>query len=432
MMDSRPADQPVNDSPKEPASEPAAIPPAGESRKISLPNAAVGRDYKAQIDFTAAPGTVVADATATGLDELGLRFDPVTFAVDGSPGKAGDFPFSFRAALQESAGPKRVLELVGVLTVNPDPKSLWRDIASDPAGRFAKPDDECRSATADGTLVVGASRRGRSHAHEGKYRDDEFGFRLVADGWWLIAVADGAGSAAFSRRGSQVAIEVALDKLEALLPLHGNAALFDAALKVKGGDEAAQHAVKRRLYQVLVRAAHAGAVAIESEAARENEPARAFASTLMLAIYRKIEGSHFFAAFGIGDGGIALLRLDDNEVIPLNEADAGEYAGQTRFLTTTEFASAERAFARLRVACVDRFTALVLMTDGVSDAKLETDEAFGDVGRWRELWERDVAPALHAQGEDTTAEQRLLSWLDFYTPNNHDDRTLAILLPATS
>ena len=67
----------------------------------------------------------------------------------------------------------------------------------------------------------------------------------------------------------------------------------------------------------------------------------------------------------------------------------------------------------------------------MSDAKLETDEAFGDVGRWRELWERDVAPALRAPRENESVAQRLLGWLDFYTPNNHDDRTLAVLLPAT-
>lgn len=415
----------------EAASAPAAVLAPDVRTKITLPNASVGRDYKTQIAFTSAPDAVVVDPTAKGLEELGLRFDAPTCTVHGSPNKAGDYPFSLRATLQaEPPGTTRTVELEGVLTVNPDPKTLWRNIASDPEGRFAKPDDECHSAVDDGMLVVGASRRGRSHAHEGKYRDDELGFRFAADGWWLIAIADGAGSAAYSRRGSQVAVGKALDKLEELLPVHCDAAFLSTARMLTTGDAEAQQRVRLRLYDVLVRAAHAGAIAIESEAARESEPARNFASTLLLAIHRKIEDSHFLAAFGIGDGGIALLRLEDEELIPLSVPDAGEYAGQTRFLTTAEFASAERAIARLHFECVDRFTALVLMTDGVSDAQLQGDEPLGDVARWRELWEHDLAPALNAADASETVEQRLLAWLDFYTPNNHDDRTLAILLPA--
>jgi serine/threonine protein phosphatase PrpC len=408
--------------------------PASVTRKkITLPNAAVGRDYQAQVAFAADAAATVTDATATGLDELGLRFDPATCTVGGSPEKAGDFPFSFRATVEAgSSGPAQTVELEGVLTVNPDPKTLWRDIASDPAGRFAKPDDECRSLLEDGTLVVAASRRGRSHAHEGRYRDDEFGFRRLKNGWWLIAVADGAGSAPYSRRGSQVAVSAALDKLDELLDDRNDASLLESVARLNGGDDAAKKAMKLQLYEVLVRAAYAGATAIETEAAEQKESERDLASTLLIAMYRKIEATHFVAAFGIGDGGVALLRLDSDQAIPLTVADTGEYAGQTRFLTTTEFATAERAIARLHFECVDDFTALVLMTDGVSDPLLQGDEELGDLARWRELWERELAPALDTGGGAESVEHRLLSWLDFYSANNHDDRTLAILLPAKS
>jgi serine/threonine protein phosphatase PrpC len=421
--------------PASPPAEAAAEPRRADVRKkITLPNAAVGREYTAQVTFAAEPGAVVvADASATGLDGAGLRFDPSTCMVGGSPEKAGEFPFSFRATLEAgAAGATTIVELEGVLTVNPDPKTLWKNLPSDPNGRFVKPDDECRSMAEDGMLVVGASRRGRSHAHEGKYRDDEFGFRRAADGWWLLAVADGAGSAPFSRRGSQVAVGEALDQVEALLAEHGDSAFLEAAARMRTGDAPAKTAVTRRLYDVLVRAAYTAAAAIQTEASKANEPERDFASTLLLAIYRKIEDAHFVAAFGIGDGGIALLRLDDDEVIPLSVADSGEYAGQTRFLTPAEFASAEHAIGRLHVCCVDRFTALVLMTDGVTDPLLESDDALGDVGRWRDLWQRELSPAVTAGGDGKPVEERLLSWLDFYTPNNHDDRTLTILLPATS
>jgi serine/threonine protein phosphatase PrpC len=322
------------------------------------------------------------------------------------------------------------VELEGTLTVNADARTLWRNTPSDSNGRYAKPDDESKSILKDGLIAVGASRRGRSHAHEGKYRDDDFGFRyLDGSGWWLLAVADGAGSASLSRRGSQIAICEALAKLEKFLVANADDSFFDAVRRVKAGDAAARNHLLRTLYDTLVRAAYAAASAIQSEASQQGEPVREFASTLLLAAYRKVDEFHFFAGFGIGDGGIALLRLDDNEVIPLSLPDGGEFAGQTRFLTTAEFAAAESSMSRLHLRCVDRFTALVLMTDGVSDPKLESDEKLGDCLRWREIWERDLSPILNSYSADAEAGARLLGWLDFYTPNNHDDRTLALLMP---
>jgi hypothetical protein len=67
----------------------------------------------------------------------------------------------------------------------------------------------------------------------------------------------------------------------------------------------------------------------------------------------------------------------------------------------------------------DQLTALVLMTDGVSDPRFETDARLARPDDWHALW-RDLAPAVAG------AEQGLLAWLDFWSPGNHDDRTIAL------
>lgn len=60
--------------------------------------------------------------------------------------------------------------------------------------------------------IVAASKRGRSHAHEGKARDDDFNiYHNDSNGWYIIAVADGAGSAKYSRKGSAVACETCVE-----------------------------------------------------------------------------------------------------------------------------------------------------------------------------------------------------------------------------
>ncbi|MBK6541817.1 MAG: protein phosphatase 2C domain-containing protein [Flavobacteriales bacterium] len=56
-----------------------------------------------------------------------------------------------------------------------------------------------------------ASNRGRSHAHEGKFRDDDFKVAsLNGTGWSIVAVADGAGGSKYSRKGSFIACNAAV------------------------------------------------------------------------------------------------------------------------------------------------------------------------------------------------------------------------------
>ena len=65
---------------------------------------------------------------------------------------------------------------------------------------------------APGWFLVGASLRGRQHAHEGRYREDAF---VIAchNGWNIAAVADGAGSASLARVGARVATQACVDSL---------------------------------------------------------------------------------------------------------------------------------------------------------------------------------------------------------------------------
>src|SRR5690606_14699190 len=53
--------------------------------------------------------------------------------------------------------------------------------------------------------IVIASKRGRSHAHEGTFRDDDFCTKSLPNDWAIVAVADGAGSAKYARQGSKIA-----------------------------------------------------------------------------------------------------------------------------------------------------------------------------------------------------------------------------------
>ncbi len=150
-----------------------------------------------------------------------------------------------------------------------------------------------------------------------------------------------------------------------------------------------------------------------------------------MSVCKKFEYGWFVGAWWVGDGGIGIYNKDKNEVKVLGEPDGGEFAGQTRFLTMPDIIKNE-LYSRMKFEVVEDFTALILMSDGVTDPKFETDANLNRIEKWNELWQdlngdnEDNAKVDFTDDNEQTANQ-LLKWLDFWSKGNHDDRTIAIL-----
>ena len=111
----------------------------------------------------------------------------------------------------------------------------------------------------------------------------------------------------------------------------------------------------------------------------------------------------------------------------LGTPDGGEYAGQTRFLTMPEiFSDAKSFYGRLKFSIEKDFTALLLMSDGISDPMFETDANLNKIEKWNDLWE-NIGKEVELADDNSESQYQLLKWLDFWSPGNHDDRTIAIL-----
>ncbi len=94
------------------------------------------------------------------------------------------------------------------IIINPDPKSLWKNIESDRSDPYWKEDDVMTSSDFLDKKIVVASKRGRSHANVGSFRDDDFAFKKINEtGWSAICVADGAGGYPLTRQGSKLACD---------------------------------------------------------------------------------------------------------------------------------------------------------------------------------------------------------------------------------
>lgn len=414
---------------------------------IVISNGTQGKPYVSQTIVL--PKDIAFDYKFEGLEELGLiavkGIDENLFNIQGTPNKAGDFTITLKYKYNGWIEGRPILERKISFAINPDPRSLWKDI---PTGDIPYPKDDTavdyikgdsKDVDSPSKDIVAASRRGRSHAQEGKARDDHFQLHYCNDSdWYIIAVADGAGSAKYSRKGSEVACKTVVefckeklsdsDNLESLIRLYKYAEPED--------EETARKNLGNEIYSIVGNAAFKAHKAINEVASKaEDAKAKDYATTLLFAICKKFSYGWFIASFWVGDGAMCIYNKKTQNIKVLGVPDEGEFSGQTRFLTMPEiFADYSALYKRLRFSIVDDFTALMLMTDGVSDPMFGTDANLNDVDKWNELWDKlqygfpeDNISGVDLINNNEASKNQLLNWLNFWKPGEHDDRTIAIL-----
>lgn len=410
---------------------------------LRLPNGTVRKDYSA--GFTL-PAEKISSVELIVPEEIGLKWEydeeSGTLTLAGQPQNAGDYTLRLRYSTVEG---EPVSELSIPVAFNPNPRDIWKNIPTDLSGiLFPKPDSACEyvkvEAGADGMKrkdIVAASKRGRSHAHEGKPRDDHFTlFHCEESDWYVIAVADGAGSARYSRKGSEEACETVVKYCSGRL---ADNKPFEEAISIwqtDPQDREKRVAVTRQVVDILYNGAIKAYEAVKKVAeATQGSTVRDFATTLMFAVCKKFEFGWFIFSFWVGDGAMCLYDAENKYAKLLGTPDEGEFSGQTRFLTMPEiFRDKDLAAKRMRMTIVPDFTALFLMTDGVSDPMFETDRNLNDYSKWEQFHEllqkgfpEDEIGGVDLADDNEEAAGQLLRWLDFWSPGNHDDRTIAIL-----
>ncbi len=421
------------DNPPEPTHIPPSVPVWPLRPPVRLPNAMVGRAFAVGVD-TLDGGVFPEDGHIELLGDLppGLAFSGGMLC--GSPTEAGEFEIRLRrhpapSDIGVASGCGHLL----TLTVNANPQSLWKNLPSDPDGIFARPDTDTGSLTEGPLTVIGASRRGRSHAHTGTYRDDDFSMAwLPENAWYVLTVADGAGSARFSRQGSRVACGVTQSFFGAELGgMAGKSLTGRVQQQALHPDQAGDDVLLTELQRLFGTAARQARAALKTTAEEHAAGLRDFHTTLITVLLHPLaDGRWFVAAFSIGDGAAAVVGAPGGSPCLLNCADSGDYAGQTVFLTMPEVLSSEEAVrARIRIAVIAEFEALFLVTDGISDPRFPSDTALADPAGWRDLW-RELHPLLTSQSSPRAAAEELLDWMGFPSPGHHDDRTVVLAASA--
>ncbi|RBL89953.1 PP2C family serine/threonine-protein phosphatase [Chitinophaga flava] len=405
-----------------------------QQQQVVIPNATAGKPYQARLDFRQLNWTDISWSAMEGLEEYGLQYNPQTGEIQGTPVKSGDIRLKLKFRLATAGEGTAPNEKLIPLVINPDPKSLWKDIPGDQAAPFWKPDSVAESALLGDRFVTVASKRGRSHANVGSFRDDDYAFRYFEpSGWSVLAVADGAGSAKLSREGARLACTGIVQYFEQYFNTVPSGD-FDALLQehVAGTGTDTQKKITRFVYDNLGKAAFTVHKKLEEFAANQQVSIKDLHSTLIFVLLKKYAFGYVIMSFGVGDCPIGLLNRDCSEITLMNRLDVGEFGGGTRFITMPEIFTSDKFPTRFGFKLVPDFSYLMLMTDGIYDPKFVVEANLEKIDTWKEFLadlggknpENTVVPTGIASPE---AARSLSAWLDFWSPGNHDDRTLMIV-----
>ncbi|MDF2187713.1 PP2C family serine/threonine-protein phosphatase [Paraflavitalea sp. CAU 1676] len=394
--------------------------------KIVFPNAKEKEPYSYTIEWDKFALSDIGEHYFEGLEAVGLSYDTATRSIQGTPSIPGDASVTLYFRPAASVAGEMQTKPVH-LFINFDPRSLWTEHEPAADEPYQKPHTDHVLDTSGARTMVAASKRGRSHAREAKFREDDFDLLYRADtGWYIMAVADGAGSAKYSREGSRIACSTMIEQLtqaamqEKLQEIEPLLAQFE-----NSPDDASRKAIGDMLYSTLGNAVLQAYKNIANEAAIKEALVKDYATTLLTTIVRQYGSKWFIGAFWVGDGGVGIHVKGEVPKI-LGDPDTGEYSGQTRFLTMSEVFEATSLYKRIRFQLVDSFDALVLMTDGITDAWFHTDANLQKAEKWSELF-AEMQKEVTLTHENEQAHNELLQWLDFWVKGEYDDRTIAIL-----
>jgi serine/threonine protein phosphatase PrpC len=420
-----------------------------KNQQVMIPNATIGKKYETKIDFEGLKLTDLIFKKFVGLEEIGLIFNKEADTIEGIPNLSGDikikFLFKINGENEDSDPNEKLISLV----VNPDPKSLWKDIPSDKNDPFWKEDDVSIEDNLGDRHIVVASKRGRSHKNVGSFRDDDFSYKHFAKtGWSIVSVSDGAGSYSLSRVGSQLACNTIVDYFESHSDLELNKKFEEKLIEFNSSkDENLLKEIKILSKQILYKATvfvhnkikeHAEKSYSEHPEIFTNPKAKThldyYHSTLIFALFKKYDFGYVVLTFGVGDCPIAIMNKDKTSISLLNWLDVGEFGGGTRFITQPNiFHSKEHPMAsRFNFQIVTDFSYLFLMTDGIYDPKFIVEANLEKIENWIEFLKdldgsNEEGVKVNFDKENKEIASQLSNWIDFWSPGNHDDRTLAIV-----
>ena len=196
--------------------------------------------------------------------------------------------------------------------------------------------------------------------------------------------------------------------------------------------ETTKNKISKFIYNTLGGCAKSVYNSLEDFANKNEFDIKELHSTLIFSLFKKYDFGYVILTFGVGDCPIGVINQDKTDFKLMNWLDVGEFGGGTRFITMPEIFTSDKFSTRFGFKIIDDFSYLILMTDGIYDAKFVVEANLEKLEKWNEFISDlegnndDKAKVIFDKSNNEIANQ-LSVWMDFWSPGNHDDRTLAII-----
>lgn len=353
-------------------------------------------------------------------NNLGLSVED-NFIV-GIPQKTGSSVINFNYKYQDN-----IYKVSVNLVIVADPKDLWE--VNEPAedSLFPKEHEFYKTIKFNNNQnykIIAASRRGRSHEHNGSFRDDHFEYKILEHDPSLVilSVADGAGSAKYSREGSRLATEQSINFLShKLAEIQAFQDLEKYVFEESHTSEINKSIVENwntASIQLFREATDYAMEKIRQKIENTQSSFRDFATTLQIVIVKHVQDKRFVSSFWVGDGAVAVYNQE--KVRLLGQTDGGDYVGQTVFLSPN--LEPFHQYVSITIASVHDW--LFLMSDGISDPYFETDSELSSLDNWTQFY-NEYKEVLNNDIDGAELNEKI----HFFKKGHHDDRTLLVLLP---
>lgn len=412
---------------------------------LRVPNATAGKQYDAPIDFIKLGWDDITYSSFENITELGLTYNNETGKLSGIPLKSGDYKIALKFKLNEEDENAEVHIKYIPFIINADPKSLWKNIPSNKEDVYWKEDNVHEFQQLGSKHIVVSSKRGRSHANVGSFRDDDYAFKhFESSGWSVIVISDGAGSAKVSRKGSELACKAVVSYFEknltkelvsnfdSLAETHYKNTINPPIETAIDQTDGTNSKISKFIYNYLGGAARNAHKTLEDFASNNNISIKDLHSTLIFALIKKYKFGYVILTFGVGDCPIGILNKDLTEIKLMNWLDVGEFGGGTRFITMPEIFTSDKFSTRFGFKLIQDFSYLILMTDGIYDPKFIVEANLEKLDKWKEFLadlNGDNPDGIKVVFDANNVEiaNQLSTWMEFWSPGNHDDRTLVIV-----
>ena len=342
--------------------------------------------------------------------------------IVGVPQKTGSSVINFNYKYQDN-----IYKASANLVIVADPKDLWE--VNEPAEDSLFPKDHefyktIKFNNNQNYKIIAASRRGRSHEHNGSFRDDHFEYKILEHDPSLVilSVADGAGSAKYSREGSRLATEQSINFLShKLAAIQAFQDLEKYVFEEPHTSEINKSIVENwntASIQLFREATDYAMEKIRQKVENTQSSFRDFATTLQIVIVKHVQDKRFISSFWVGDGAVAVYNQE--KIRLLGQTDGGEYVGQTVFLSPN--LEPFHQYVSITIASAQDW--LFLMSDGISDPYFETDSELSSLDSWTQFY-NEYKEVLNSDIDGSDLNEKI----HFFKKGHHDDRTLLVLLP---